>query len=231
MRDDAPRRDRLVTPLDEEGRYEPWPAGPRGGDPAVAPARDTLSGARVSVLQAAAAPTTHETLERLRAWTQVRHEHLAEVRAVEPVDERVLVVCEPLHGRPVLGQPDPPVVTVRAVHRLSAQLLGAVAALHRAGLVHGALTGQSVLLTRDGRIGGDVDLTLLPVPVATGTVATGTAATDRGRDDDVAAAAGVLLGLLRRSPVGGLEESVLAAALTRELERALRAPGSPPPER
>ncbi len=202
----------------------------------MAPALDTLSGARVSVLQAPVSPAeAGEAVTRLQRWSRVRHAHLAEVRAVEHDDDRLVVVCELLHGRPALDVRAPLAVTVRSVHRLSTQLLGAVAALHQGGIVHGGVSGASVLLARESGVRADVTVTLLPVPVGDGerrddeSARPGRSGASSGadsdaapsRDGDVAGAAAVLLALLRRAPVAGLEESVLAEALTRRLRRSV----------
>lgn len=221
------------------GRYERSPEVARREDWVLAPGRDTLSGAPVSVLEGAVAPQDAEVVaERLQQWSRVRHDHLVEVRAVDALGDQVRVVCEPLRDLVSLDSLAGTDLTVRGVQQLSAQLLGALAALHRAGLVHGAVSGRSVLVpwgtnSRDGDPGG---VTLLPLPApqrpgpAEDEAPRDLARLARGhRSGDVAAAAAMVRELLDGALAEGLEEAVLAASLRRQLEKVVTTDGDDTP--
>ena len=212
-------------------RYE-WPStAPRASD-VLHPARDTLSGVTVSVLAVRAPDDSAEAsreADRLRRYASVRHPHLAEVRTVEERAGLLRVVCEPLEGDLLLDDGDR--LDVRSVQRLATGVLEALAALHQAGVTHGAVSARALLLSHRTGPTAEPDVTLLPLPLLPDRPDLGPAAPDlgpgpAGRDadttpaDDVRAAATVLLALLRRTPRVGMEESVLAASLERELERA-----------
>lgn len=199
------------------GRWAPEPAGAdRPGR-----ARDTLTGGLVTVLRASApADPAHRdrALDRLRRYARTRHPGLAEVRAVELTGDEIAVVCEPLTG--VLLDPGPPPagLTVGGLQELAAVLLDALAALHRAGVVHGAVAGDAVLLPT-GRAPAAPAVTLLPLPLRPAEVPAPLPAPGGTAADDTVAAATVLLGLLGHVRPAGTEEEVLALGLSRAFER------------
>lgn len=210
-------------------RYE-WPPVARHSGDVLHPARDTLSGGTVSVLQVRAPDGVVQSAreaERLRRYATVRHPHLAEVRTIEERGRLIRVVCEPLQGDPTSD--DRVQLAVRSVQRLAAGVLEALAALHRAGVTHGAVNARTLLLSHRTGPTAEPDITLLPLPLppdrpipvfASPVLGPAGPGADPSPADDVRATATALLALLRRTPRIGMEESVLAASLERELERA-----------
>ncbi|MGR7026289.1 hypothetical protein [Geodermatophilus sp. URMC 62] len=209
-------------------RYELEVPG-HSSSPVLHPGRDTVTGATVSILQLPApdgAAATAAAVDRLRRSARVRHPHLAEVRDVEVRAGVLRVVCEPLSGD-LLSAPGERAMTVQTVQRLAGDALDALAALHRSGVVHGAVGGSSLLLSHRTGPTTELDVTLLPVPAGTdrpgpGAAADATAGATAGAtpEDDVRAAATTFLALLDRTPRGGLDAAVLAAGLARALQRA-----------
>jgi hypothetical protein len=213
------------------GRYDQDPAALPDGGPVLNPARDTRSGGLVSILPVPApvdAAAAARELNRLRRFAQVRHPHLAELVAVDSAAGMLCVVCEPLEGRLPIDQQRTP-LTVRSVQRIATDVLDALRALHRAGVVHGAVGERSLLLSR--RAGAtDAHVVLLPVPLPPDPREVERASTSApvppqppanpSPAEDIAAAAALLLTVLHRVPKVGMEEAVLSASLARFLERA-----------
>ena len=212
-------------------RYEWEPPG-QGDGHVLGPARDTLSGTTVSVLEVSAPEGAVESareVDRLRRYARVHHPHLAEVRTVALDAGLLRVVCEPLEGELLDVAVCPAQLTVRTVQELAGRVLDALAAVHRAGLTHGAVSAGTLLLSRPRGTATGPDVTLLPVPVLPGRPAAGRHAlggvpggrrSDVTPADDVRAAATVLLALLHRVPRSGMEEAVLATSLAQALTRA-----------
>ncbi|WP_448638582.1 hypothetical protein [Geodermatophilus sp. URMC 63] len=179
----------------------------------------------MSVLQLPApdgAAATAAAVDRLRRSARVRHPHLAEVRDVEVRAGVLRVACEPLSGD-LLSAPGERAMTVQTVQRLAGDVLDALAALHRSGVVHGAVGGSSLLLSHRTGPTTELDVTLLPVPAGPDRPGPGPAAdaaAEATPEDDVRAAATTFLALLDRTPKGGLDATVLAAGLARALQRA-----------
>ncbi len=212
-------------------RYE-WESPGQVDGHLLGPAHDTLSGTTVSVLEVSAPEGAAESareVDRLRRYARVHHPHLAEVRTVAPDAGLVRVVCEPLEGALLDVTVHSAQLTVRTVQELAGRVLDALAAVHRAGLTHGAVRAETLLLSRPRGTATGLDVTLLPVPVlprrpAAGRQEPGGVPGGRRSDvtpaDDVRAAATVLLALLRRVPRSGMEEAVLATSLAQALTRA-----------
>ncbi len=200
-------------------RYRREPAGRSPGG-ILNPARDRLSGAVVSVLHVPApddAGGVAAEADRLRRYARVRHPHLAEVREVEAHAGSLDVVCEPLRGSVLSSGEHSHVTTVQDVQRLAGDVLEALAALHRSGVVHGAVSERCLLLSHRTGPTTEPEVTLLPLPAVPPGGGRGVTAT---RSDDVRAAATTFLALLDRTPKRGLDASVLAAGLARALRRA-----------
>ncbi len=200
-------------------RYRREPAGRSPGG-ILNPARDRLSGALVSVLHVPApddAAAVAAEVGRLRRYARVHHPHLAELREVEAHPGSLDVVCEPLRGRVLSSGEHSHVTTVQDVQRLAGNVLEALAALHRSGVVHGAVSERSLLLSHRTGPATELEVTLLPLPAVPPGDGRGATAT---RSDDVRAAATTFLALLDRTPKQGLDASVLAAGLARALRRA-----------
>jgi hypothetical protein len=211
-------------------RYDQDPAALPDSVLVLNSARDTRSGGLVSILRVPApvdAAAAARELNRLRRFAQVRHPHLAELVAVDPGADMLCVVCEPLEGRLPTDQQCTP-LTVRSVQRIATDLLDALRALHEGGVVHGAVGERSLLLSR--RAGTtDPDVLLLPVPLlpdprevpaSTSPPVPPQPPANPSPEEDIAAAADLLLALLHRVPKVGMEEAVLSARLARFLEGA-----------
>jgi hypothetical protein len=228
---------RATTSVTEEAqvkliadRYDQDPAALPDSVLVLNPARDIRSGGLVSILRVPApvdAAAAARELNRLQRFAHVRHPHLAELVAVDPDSDMLCVVCEPLEGRlPTDRQCTP--LTVRSVQRIATDLLDALRALHQGGVVHGAVGERSLLVSR--RAGAtDPDVLLLPVPLlpdpgkapaSTSPPVPPQPPANPSPEEDIAAAAALLLAVLHRVPKVGMEEAVLSARLARFLEGA-----------
>ncbi|CAL9606323.1 serine/threonine-protein kinase [Streptomyces sp. enrichment culture] len=144
------------------GRYRVVRQLGRGGMGVVWQARDEVLGREVAVKELrtytdAAAPELTELGLRMRrearAAARVRHRAVIAVHDVAEVDGRPLIVMElvdgpslddVLHERGTLQPPE--------AARIGAEVMDALAAAHRAGVVHRDVKPGNILLDRSGRI-------------------------------------------------------------------------------
>lgn len=195
------------------GRYVPVPDD---GGAIWNPARDTVSGALVSILRAPApadALTRFQELDRVRRYAAVRRPHLAEVLTAEVHGGELHVVCRAVGGRLLDPGSPPPDLTVTDLRQIAADLLDALAALQLTGVVQGWFRPGVVLVPAVPARPGGAAVTLLPLPV------TGAPSTDAGAVDDRARAATLLLRLLRHVRGTGREDDALADELAGALVR------------
>ena len=146
------------------GRYEP--EVDLAEAPALLPARDRLFAVRVHLLVLRPPSTLLgrlEALRRLRQMAQVEHPDLARITGVGEHEGLLYAALQPLRGDTshvlhdlLLDRPP----AVPQVRQIGAAVLGALGALHRAGLVHGDVTPGAVLVAGTG--GSELAVTLLP---------------------------------------------------------------------
>jgi serine/threonine-protein kinase len=92
-------------------------------------------------------------IEAGRRLAGIRHPNVVTIYGAERIDERVGLWMEFVKGR-TLEQAlrDERTFTEAEVTRLGVELCGAVSAVHAAGLLHGNITAQNVMLDDGGRL-------------------------------------------------------------------------------
>jgi len=166
-----------VADLAPPGRWRPVRLLGNGGQGAVWLADDTELGMRVAV-KVVSRPDSHEAMERVRREVRtartVRHPALVRLFDFVEQDGRVAVSMEHLEGGTVRDLLERGPVPVARVVEIGGRVLGALAALHSAGVVHRDVKPSNILLDAggDARLG---DLGLVR-PVETGDELTRTGA-------------------------------------------------------
>ncbi|MBK8012784.1 MAG: diguanylate cyclase [Deltaproteobacteria bacterium] len=93
---------------------------------------------------------------RRRVWREAsalartRHPNLCEIRTVGEVDGRPYIVMEYIKGQTLASRIEERPMAELETQRLAFKLAGALACVHQAGLVHGDLKPQNILLNEDG---------------------------------------------------------------------------------
>jgi len=143
-----------VEPRERIGRFEVISQIGRGGMGDVYRARDHALGRDVALKlprHAATADAARRFESEARAASSLNHPNIVTIHEIGEADGRRFIAMELVEGQPLAALIGPPMELGRLV-RLGRQVAQALAVAHAAGIVHGDIKPENVMLRSDGYV-------------------------------------------------------------------------------